>query len=134
ASARASDEHRRAGLLDRAPQTLAQRNLGRPSEKLLRECDIGPSLFGVGDGQGLVDDLRTGFGQLFDRLRELEQRELVGIANVDGIVVRRLRERDEPPDEVADVAERSRLAAVAEDRERSVAERLAKERGNRAPV
>ena len=42
-----------------------------------------------------------------------------------------LGQRDEPADEVADVAERARLAAVAEDGDRPVGERLAQEGGDR---
>ena len=95
ASARAPDEQLDAGLLDRALQAVAQRHLGRPAEQLARERDVGPALLGVVDGQRLVDDLGGRAGQLVDDLGELEQRELVGVADVDGVVVAGLRERDD---------------------------------------
>src|SRR2546423_1014822 len=53
---------------------------------------------------------------------------------VDGVVHRRLHEPPQTVDEVGDVLERARLSAVAEHRDRRAAQRLADERGDRAPV
>src|SRR2546423_3736527 len=124
-SGTAADEDLRPGLLDRALQTLSQRHLRAPAEQLARERDVGLALPGVIDRERLEDDLGAGAGNLLDRLCQLEQRELVGIADVDGIVVARLGQRDEPADLVADVAEGARLTAVAEDRDRAVGQGLA---------
>jgi hypothetical protein len=129
-----ADEHRGARLLDRALKTLAQRHLRRPAEQLLSQRDVRPALLGIVDRQRLVHDLRARSRQLLHGLRQFEQRELIGIADVHRVVMPGLRQRDDAADEVADVAERARLAAIAEHRQRSVRERLAQERRDRAAV
>ena len=63
-----------------------------------------------------------------------QQRELVGVADVDRPALAGLGERDHPADQVVDVAERARLAAVAEHGDRAVLQRLAQERRDRAAV
>ena len=90
--------------------------------------------FGSSIGQRLVDDLRARAGHLDDRLGQLQQRELVGVADVDRVVLAGLGQRDDARDEVVDVAEAARLRAVAEDRDRPVGERLAQEGRDGAPV
>src|SRR6185437_7578960 len=52
-----SDQHLDARVLDRAPQPLAQRHLGRPVERLLGEADVGAALLGVVHGERLEHDL-----------------------------------------------------------------------------
>src|SRR3954451_15041670 len=103
-----------AGLLERAAQALAQLDLRLPPEDLARQRDVGLADLGVVHGGRLVHDLRPRAGDLDNRLRELQQRELVGIADVDRMVVARLGEADDPVDEVGDVTERPRLRAVPE--------------------
>src|ERR1019366_4726003 len=121
-------------VFDRPLQPFAKRDLRRPSEQLARERDVGLALLGIVLGQRLEDDLGGGARQLFDRLGQFEQRELVGVAHVHGVVVPGLGERDQPANEIAHVAEGARLAAVAEDRDRAVRERLAQEGRDRAPI
>ena len=84
-------------------------------------------------GQRLEDD-RAAAEDLDHLLGELEQRELLRVADVDGQVLAALRERDQAADEVVDVAEAPRLRAVAEDGQRLLLERLAHERRDRAAV
>ena len=73
-------------------------------------------------------------GHLDDRLGQLEQRELVRVADVHRQVLAGLRQRDHAGDQVLDVTERAGLAAVAEHRDRPVGERLAQERRDRPAV
>ena len=65
--------------------------------------------------------------------RELEQRELLRVADVDGQVLADSASSDEPADQVVDVAEAPRLRAVAEHRQRLALERLADEVGIARP-
>jgi hypothetical protein len=69
-----------------------------------------------------------------DRLGQLEQRELVRVADVHRLVLAGLGQGDDAPDEVVHIAEGARLAALAEHRDRPVGERLAQEGGDRAAV
>ena len=62
------------------------------------------------------------------------RRLLVGVAEVHGQVLARLREQHEPADQVVDVTEAPRLRPVAEHRHGLTRERLPEKRGNRAPV
>src|ERR1700691_3382 len=99
-----ADEHLGARRFDRALQALAQGHLRRPAEQLARQRDVRPALLGIVDGQRLEDDLRARGRDLLDRLRQLQQRELVGVADGDRVVVAGLRERDDAADQVTDVA------------------------------
>src|SRR3712207_2346723 len=113
-STRGADQGLDPRLLDRALQPLAELDLGLPREDLLRSRDVRTALLRVVRGQSLVDDLRARARDGDDGLRQLEQRELGGVADVDGLVLAGLGQRDDAADEVVDVAEGSRLAAVAE--------------------
>src|SRR3954453_15565236 len=74
-----------AGLLHRPPQALLELDLGLPAENVLGQRDVGlPDLRIVG-GQRLVDDLGLRAGDLEHRLGQLEQRELVRVADVDRV-------------------------------------------------
>jgi hypothetical protein len=86
------------------------------------------------DRQRLVHDLRARARHLDDRARQLQQRELVWVAEVHRLVVAGLGEPDDPVDQVRDVAERARLRTVPEHGQRAVLQRLAQERGHRAAV
>src|ERR1700677_1958307 len=129
-----TDQQLDARLVDRALEPFPQRDLRRPSEQLARELGVGLALLGVIDRQRLVDDLRRRARQLFHDLGQLQQRELIRVADVHGIVIPGLSERNHSPDEVADVAEGPRLAAVAEHGYRPVRQRLTQERRDRAAV
>src|SRR5947209_14230907 len=74
------------GLLDGPAQSLAEVHLGGPSELLAGQGDVGLADLRVVGGQRLEDDLRARPGDLDDRLGELQQRELVGVADVDRLV------------------------------------------------
>src|SRR6478735_7004239 len=102
-----------AGLVDRAAQAFAQVDLGLPGQEVAGAADVRPADLGVVRGQRLVDDLRRAAGDLDDGLGQLEERELRGVADVDRVVLAGLGQRDDPADEVVDVAERAGLAAVA---------------------
>src|SRR5207237_10795852 len=69
-----------------------------------------------------------------DRPRDLFDRHLLRVADVDGIVGVRLHQAQDAVDEIADVGEAARLRAVAEDRHVFTGQRLRRERGPRAAV
>src|SRR5215217_5424051 len=106
-----ADQARGAHGLDRALESLPEFDLGLPAEHLAGERDVRLADLRVVGGQGLVHDLRARAGDLDHRVGQLEQRELVGIADVDGLVVARLGEPDDPVDEIADITERPGLRA-----------------------
>src|SRR3954452_8157422 len=116
-----------AGLLDRPAQSFAQVDLRLPAQRFSREPDVGLADLRVVGGQRLENDLRARPRDLDDRLGQLEQGELVRVADVDGLVQPRLGEADHAPDQVVDVAEGPRLLALAEHRDRAVLQRLAQE-------
>src|SRR5919202_3117406 len=99
-------------------QTLVEVDLGLPAEDLLCAGDVGLAHLRVVDRQGLVDDLALRAGHAQHLLGELVERELARVPEVDGQVLLRLGEQDEPADQVVDVAEAPRLGPVAEDRKR----------------
>src|SRR5215213_11723825 len=103
-----------AGFLQRADEPLAELDLRLPAQLLARERDVGLAHLRVVGRERLVDDLRARARDLDDLLGELEQRELVRIADVDRVVQPRLGEPDDPVDEIRDVAERPGLGPVAE--------------------
>src|SRR5262245_32609051 len=113
---------------DRAAQPVLEIDLGLPAEELLRSRDLRLADLRVVDRQRLEDDLARRAGHSKDRLRQLEQGFLVGIAEVDRQVLARLGEQYEAADQVVDVAEAARLRPVAEDGERLLRERLTQER------
>src|SRR5688572_7956244 len=103
-----------AGFLQRAAEPFAQLDLGLPAELLARERDVGPAHLRIVGRERLVDDRRARAGDLDDLLGELEQRELVRIADIDRVVQPGLGQADDPVDEVRHEAEGPRLGAVAE--------------------
>src|SRR4051812_40796258 len=125
--ARLTDESLDARLLDRLLQPVLERDLRLPAEQVLGAGDVGLADLRVVDGQRLVDDLRARAGHLDHGLGELEQRVLVLVADVDRQVDVGLAQGDQPADLIVHVTEAPRLAAVAEDGERLVLERLAQE-------
>src|SRR5712691_5004788 len=87
---------------DHPPQPLLELHLGLPAEDLLRTSDVGLPLLRVVDRQGLEDDLALRAGHLEHGLGELEQRELVRVAEVHRQILAALREQDEAFDQVVD--------------------------------
>src|ERR1051326_6809263 len=65
------------------PQAVLEGHLRLPAQQLPGACDVGPALLRVVAPQPLEDDLARRAGDLLHELRELEQRPLVRIANVD---------------------------------------------------
>src|SRR5215210_8537705 len=100
------------------PEPLFEFDLGFPTKDLLGPGDVGLSNLWIVDGQRLVDDLASRLRYPDHRLRKLEDRELVGVPEVDRQVLLALGEEIHPFDEVVDVAEAARLRAVAEARQR----------------
>src|SRR6476661_3884354 len=86
-------------------QALFQLDLGLPAEDLPCARDIRLAYLGVVHRQRLVHDLARRSRQLDDRLRELEDRELARVAEIDGQVLPALGEQHEPADEVVHVTE-----------------------------
>ena len=141
AEPRLSCSRRRRAARRRTPRSCARRpsrsdDLGRPAEQLPRERDVGPALLGVvdsGSASKTISELEP--VSSIDRLGELEQRELVGVADVDRLVVARLRRarsgRGSGP-------RRSRTSASGVPSPKTVigqfGERLAQERRDRAAV
>ena len=68
---------------------------GRDAEKLAGKRDIGLTDLGIVGRQRFVHDLRTRAGHFDHGFRQLEQRELVRVADVDRHVMTGLRERDD---------------------------------------
>src|SRR5262249_3712886 len=115
-------------------QAVAQRYLRRPAEQLASAGDVGLTLLGIVDGESLEDDLRARAGQTLVRCRCLGQRGILSPLARSCAGSYRLRYRDHAPDQIADEAERARLATVAEDGDGPVREGLTQEGGDRAPI
>ena len=77
--------------------------------------------------QGLIDDLAFAAGQGEDLLRELQDGNLARIAEVDRLMEIDFEQLRDPVHQVIHVAETARLRAVAVDRQRLAAQRLAHE-------
>src|SRR5215213_2818690 len=78
---------RNRGFLQRRvelAQSLVETHLGFPPEYLLCPGDVGLAYFGVVDGEGFVDDLAAAAPDLEHFLGQLEQGELLRVADVDG--------------------------------------------------
>src|SRR5438105_1274840 len=119
---------------DRAAQPVLELDLGLPAEALARLRDVRLANLRIVLRKGLEDDLALRAGHLQDDVRELEQGELLRVAEVDGIVLVAHREQVEAADQVVDEAEAARLRALAEYRQRLAVERLAHERRDRPAV
>ena len=68
------------------------------------------------------------------QLRQVQDRELVGVAEIHRPRFGGPRQGDDPRDEVVDVADRARLRPVPGHRDRLPPQRLADEVGDGAPV
>src|SRR3990170_1463260 len=123
-------------VLHRSVQTaepLVERDLRLPGQDLLRAGDVRLADLRVVDRQRLEDDLAAAAPDLEHLLRQLEQRELLRVADVHRQVLAALLQRDQAADQVVDVAEASGLGAVAEDGDRLALHRLADEGRDRGP-
>src|SRR5581483_2149456 len=112
ATLRTEDFHPDLDRVDQPAEPFLERDLRLPPEHLLRARDVGLPHLRVVDRKRLEHHLarRAGHGQ--HESRQLEQRELAGIADVHGEVLLARREQVQPADEVVDVAEAPRLRAV----------------------
>jgi len=81
------DERFAARLVDRPLQTFPELDRRLPVEDLPCQRDVRTPLLRIIGRQGLVDDLRARASDVDHRLGQLEQRELLRIADVDGLVV-----------------------------------------------
>src|SRR5690242_6983883 len=96
-------------------QPFLELDLGLPLEHLAGSGDVGLADLRIVHRQRLEDELAGRSGDLQHVLRELEDRELAGVADVDRQVLLALGEEDDPADQVVDVTEAPRLRAVAVD-------------------
>src|SRR5215218_1579203 len=119
---------------EHAAKAVLELDLGLPTEQLAGACDVGLTHLRIVDWQRREHDLARRPGHTEHHLRQLEQRVLLRVAEVDRVVLAALREQVEAADEVVDVAEAARLRAVAEHRQRRALERLPDERRNGAAV
>src|SRR2546423_4985375 len=90
---------------DHPPEPFLELDLWLPAQHLLRAGDVRLAHLRVVHRKRLEHDLARGAGDLEHPLRQLEQRELVRVADVDRHVLAALGEEDEPADQVVGVAE-----------------------------
>src|SRR5687768_9909036 len=76
-------------------QPLVETHFGLPPEYLLCPRDVGLAHLRIVDRQRLVDDLAAAAPHLEHLLGELEQSELLRVADVDGEMLAALGERDQ---------------------------------------
>ncbi len=91
---------------------------------------------GSSSGSGAKIELRSRPRQTDDRLRQLPDRDLVRVAEVEraGRLVGLAHEAHDALDQIVDVAERAGLVALAVDRDRLAGQRLHDEVRHHAPV
>ena len=116
----------------RRPSSRPMRG-AQPSNSLARVMS-GRRCLGSFAGSASIDDATFGSGQGDHLFGQLEQRELLGIADVDGEMLAGVGEAEDAVDEVVDVTERAGLPTVAEHRDGLAGERLAHEGGDRTAV
>src|SRR6185436_18028220 len=105
-----------------------------PAEQRTRAPDVRLSNLRIVYWQRAEHDLAARAGESNDPLGQVEQRHLERITHVERLVQRSVHELPQALDEIGDVLERACLRAVSEDGDGLVGQRLAHERGNRAPV
>ena len=120
--------------MQHSPQPVLEGDLRLPPQQLPGPCDVRLAHLRVVDRQRLEHDLARRAGGLDHLLRELEQRVLGWIADVDRQVLAAFGKQHQTPDEIVHVTEASRLRAIAKHRQRLVCVRLAHERRNCAAV
>src|SRR5215210_5568037 len=92
-----------------APQPLLELDGRLPAQQLPGSGDVGLANLGIVDGECLVDDLALRRGHSDDCLRKLQNRELLGVADVDREMLTALGEQVQTADQVVDVTEAPRL-------------------------
>src|SRR3712207_595633 len=99
-------------------EALVEPDLGFPAEHLARARDVGLANLGVVDRQCLEHDRTLRRSDFQNLLRQLEQRPLLRVPEVDGKVFSALGEQVEAANQVVDVAEAASLRTVPEDGQR----------------
>ena len=119
---------------DGLQQTVAHVDLRFPLQFGARERDVGLALRRIILGAFDELDRRVGSGELADELRQLQDGHLVRIADVHRTGEVGEQQPQRALDQVVDVAHRSRLTAVALNRDRGAGQRLADEVRDRPAV
>src|SRR5581483_10452067 len=78
-AARLNTDRLSSACAQHSPEAFLQLDLGLPAEDLPGSRDVGLPDLRIVDGQRLEDDLAAAARHLQDELRELEQRELLGV-------------------------------------------------------
>src|SRR5918995_5075748 len=109
-------------ILDRAFKPFVELYGRLPVQFAFGKVDVRLALLRVVDRSGLPDQFRAGAGQCDHAFGELDHREIVGIAEVDGTgeVVAGGHQAQDSVYQVADITERACLLPVAEYRDRLV--------------
>src|SRR6516162_1631118 len=104
-------------ICSRFRQPNPQRDRRPPTKQFLRFADFRLALFGVVSGKRAVNNFRSGAGNVDYDLRELTNREFFRVPEVHrpNNPVAGFHEPNQAFDEIVDVAERTRLQAVAVD-------------------
>jgi hypothetical protein len=125
-----------AEVIHRNLEASLERHLGFPLEPFARQADVGAAAYRVVRPRRLEGELGGAAGELDRERSQLEDGELVGIADVDrtGEVLAAVHHAHDSVDDVIDVRERSSLGAVAEYRQVLAFERRHGEIGNHAAV
>src|SRR5689334_14957411 len=100
-------------VFEGSPQAVLEVDARLPTQKCARPRDVGPALPGVIDGKVAMLDGALRAGDPDDRLRQLDHRHLVRVAEVGGELVAFLEHRHHAADQIRHVAEAARLAAVS---------------------
>ena len=123
---------RNHSIVWRSPSSTSTR--GSQPSSLRARVMSGCRIFGSSTGSGWKTMRARAPGQTDDPLRELEESHLLRVADVDGVVDVGLHQAPDALDEVRHVLEGPGLGAVAVDRDRLAAKRLADEVRDRPPV
>ncbi len=123
-------------MIHRNPEAGVERHLRFPREPFARQADVGPPAHRVVRPRRMKGELGGAAGELDRERRQFQDRELVGIADVDrpGEILAAVHHAHDSVDDVIDVRERPGLSAVAEYRQVLALERRHAEVGNHAPV
>src|SRR4029077_8885780 len=109
---------------DRLLQPDAEGDGRTPVQEGTRAGDIGTPLLGIVFRKRLVGNLAAARAELADQVRQLEDRDLGGISNIDRIAVVGVKQGNDAFDQVVDIAEAAGLRTVPVDGERFASERL----------
>src|SRR6266542_4355568 len=117
-----------------APQPLLELDFRFPAQELPGFGDVGLANLWIVDWKCFEHDFALRRGKSDNCLREFQDRKLLRVAEVHRQMLAAGGKQLEPANEVVHVTEAARLRAVAEDRDRLVLERLAREGRDRAAV